>query len=75
MCNSTNHNLCSHYLQALYNENNDNSNNNIYNTNIAHDDSLAAFECLCVECQIHKNSMRHFFKTVSDLRPVHSSFD
>ena len=52
MCNSTNHNLYSHYLQALYNENNDNSNNNIYNTNIAHDDSLAAFECLCVECQM-----------------------
>ena len=54
MCNSTIRNLYSHYLETLYNENNNNSNNNnnINNTNIAHGDSLAAFECLCVECQM-----------------------
>ena len=73
MCNSTNHNWYFHYLQALYNNNNKNNNinNNINNTNIACDDSLAAFECLCNECQIwHKNLKGHFFKTVSDLRPA-----
>ena len=53
MCNSTNDNRYSHYLQALYNNNdNNNNNNNINNTNITRNDSLAAFEYLCVEYKI-----------------------
>ena len=55
MCNSTNDNRYSHYLQALYNNNdnnNNNNNNNINNTNITRNDSLAAFEYLCIEYKI-----------------------